>query len=94
MVPHTLLVKAGETVVTGLAGVSAFEVLRKAVGTAPIHQAAVTTTEWGLRGTRRAEVAAESARLKVADVVAEARARTGEQAPAPVATKTEGEDCC
>ncbi|GAB4935522.1 hypothetical protein MAHJHV47_43660 [Mycobacterium avium subsp. hominissuis] len=28
------------------------------VGTAPVHRAAVTVTEWGLRGTRSAEVAA------------------------------------
>ena len=73
---------------------SAYEILRKAVGTAPVHRAAVTATEWGLRGTRRAEVAAESARLKVADVVAEARGRIGEDAAAPVGAKTDDDDCC
>ncbi|OBG34759.1 DUF1490 family protein [Mycolicibacter heraklionensis] len=93
MVPQALLVKAAETVVTGLVGVSAFELLRRAAGAAPVHRAAVTATEWGLRGTRRAEVAAEAARLRVADVVAEARDRLGEEAPLPVAT-TESDDCC
>ena len=50
---------------------------------APLHDAAVTATEWGLRGTRRAEEAAESARLKLADVMAEARERVGEEAQPP-----------
>lgn len=92
MVAHGLLVKATGTVFTGLVGVSAYEVLRKAVGKAPVHRAAVTATEWGLRGTRRAEVAAEAARLKVADVVAEARDRIGDDASLPV--DPEADDCC
>jgi hypothetical protein len=50
---------------------------------APVHEAAVTTAAWGLRGVRKAEEGAESARLTVADVVAEARERIGEQAPPP-----------
>lgn len=83
MLAHGLLAKAAGTVVTGLVGVSAYEALRKALGSAPVHNAAVTATEWGLRGTRRAEEAAESARLKLADVVAEARERIGEEAPPP-----------
>jgi hypothetical protein len=83
MAVHGLLAKAAGTVVTGLVGVSAYEALRKALKTAPVHEAAVTATEWGLRGTRRAEEAAESARLKLADVVAEARERIGEEAPPP-----------
>jgi lysozyme family protein len=83
MVVQGLLGKAAGTVVTGLVGVSAYEILRKALGKAPIHDAAVTATEWGLRGTRRAEEAAESARLKLADVVAEARERVGEEAQPP-----------
>lgn len=83
MLVHGLLGKAAGTVVTGLVGVSAYEALRKALGSDPVHRAAVTTTELGLRGTRRAEQAAESARLKFADVVAEARERIGEEAPPP-----------
>ncbi|VAZ90599.1 DUF1490 family protein [Mycobacterium pseudokansasii] len=94
MVPHGLLFKAAETVFTGLVGVSAYEVLRKAVGKAPVHRAAVTTTEWGLRGTRRAEAAAEVARLKVADVLAEARERIGDDAPPPAAARADDDDCC
>ncbi len=78
-----LFAKAATTVVTGLAGVTAYEVLRKAVAKAPIHESAVTAAEWSLRGTRRAEEAAESARLRLADVMAEARERLGEEAPTP-----------
>jgi chaperone-like protein len=84
MLVHGLLGKAAGTVVTGLIGVSAYEVLRKALAKAPLHNAAVTATEWSLRGTRRAEEAAESARLRLADVVAEARERVGEEASPPV----------
>jgi Protein of unknown function (DUF1490) len=83
MLVHGLLAKAAGTVVTGLVGVSAYEVVRKTLAKAPLHDAAVTATEWGLRGTRRAEEAAESARLKMADVVAEARERIGEEAQPP-----------
>ena len=83
MLVHGLLGKAAGTVVTGLVGVSAYEVVRKALHKAPLHEAAVTATEWGLRGTRRAEEAAESARLKMADVMAEARERIGEEAQPP-----------
>ncbi len=78
-----LFAKAATTVVTGLAGVTAYEVLRKAVAKAPIHETAVTAAEWSLRGSRRAEEAAESARLRLADVMAEARERLGEEAPTP-----------
>ncbi|MDM3975567.1 DUF1490 family protein [Mycobacterium marseillense] len=93
MVAHGLLAKATGTVFTGVVGVSAYELLRKAVGKAPVHRAAVAATEWGLRGTRRAEVAAEAARLKVADVVAEARDRIGEDASLPVSPEPD-DSCC
>jgi hypothetical protein len=83
MVVSGLLGKAAGTVVTGVVGVSAYELLRKALAKAPVHEAAVSATEWSLRGTRRAEEAAESARLKLADVVAEARERIGEEAQPP-----------
>lgn len=89
MVTHELLVKAAGAVLTGLVGVSAYETLRKARGTAPIRRASVTVMEWGLRGTRRAEAAAESARLTVADVVAEARGRIGEEAPLPAGARVD-----
>lgn len=89
MVTHELLVKAAGAVLTGLVGVSAYETLRKALGTAPIRRASVTVMEWGLRGTRRAEAAAESARLTVADVVAEACGRIGEEAPLPAGARVD-----
>lgn len=89
MVTHELLVKAAGAVLTGLVRVSAYETLRKALGTAPIRRASVTVMEWGLRGTRRAEAAAESARLTVADVVAEARGRIGEEAPLPAGARVD-----
>jgi hypothetical protein len=48
-----------------------------------VHETAVSSATLGLRGTRMAEEAAESARLKIADVMAEARERIGEEAPTP-----------
>ncbi len=83
MAAYGLLGKAASTVVTGLAGVTAYELLRKALAKAPLHETAVSAAELGLRGTRKAEEAAESARLKLADVMAEARERIGEEAPTP-----------
>jgi Protein of unknown function (DUF1490) len=80
---YGLLAKAASTVITGLAGVTAYEVLRRAAAKAPVHETAVSAAELGLRGTRKAEVAAESARLKLADVMAEARERVGEETPPP-----------
>jgi hypothetical protein len=83
MAAHGLLAKVAATVVTGAVGAAAYDLLRKAVAKAPVHEVAVTTTEWGLRGVRKAEEGAESARLKVADVVSEARERLGEESPPP-----------
>ena len=83
MAAYGLLAKATTTVITGLVGVTAYEALRKAVAKAPLHETAVSAAELGLRGTRKAEEAAESARLKLADVMAEARERIGEEAPTP-----------
>ena len=83
MVAHGLLAKVAATVVTGTVGAAAYDLLRKTVAKAPVHEVAVTTTEWGLRGVRKAEEGAESARLKVADVVSEARERLGEESPPP-----------
>ncbi|OMC09756.1 hypothetical protein A5735_18310 [Mycolicibacter heraklionensis] len=92
MAVQGLLAKAASTVFTGLVGVSAYEVARRALAKAPLHEAAVTATEWSLRGTRRAEEVAESARLKVADVVAEARERIGEEATPPAAAVVHDHD--
>jgi hypothetical protein len=84
MALHGLMGRAAPTVVTGVVGVAAFEVLRKAVGKAPLRKATVIATAWGLRVVREAErkagATAEQARLTVADVMAEAKERAGEDA--------------
>lgn len=83
MVWHGLLAKAASMVVTGAVGVAAYEGMRKALAKAPMREASVTVTAWGLRGVRKAEDAAERARLVVGDVVAEARERVGEEVAPP-----------
>jgi lysozyme family protein len=88
MALQALLAKAASTVVTGAVGVAAYNGIRKAVAKAPLREASVTATAWGLRGVRKAEEGAESARLKVADVVAEARERIGEEVPPPAVSDT------
>ncbi|MBX9639516.1 MAG: DUF1490 family protein [Mycobacteriaceae bacterium] len=76
---HGFLVKAAPTVVTGVVGVAAYEALAKA----PWRKATVMATAWGMRVAREAErragQSAEHARLTVADVMAEARERAGEE---------------
>jgi len=89
---HGLFGKAAAGLVTGVAGAAAYDLLRKAAAKAPLHAAAVSAAELGLRGTRKAEEAAESARLKLADVMAEARERIGEEAPPPSITDTHQHD--
>ena len=83
MILSGFLAKAASTVVTGAVGVAAYELARKALAKAPVHEAAVVTTAAALRGARKAEEGAESARLKVADVVAEAKERIGEEVAPP-----------
>ena len=78
-----LLAKAASTVVTGVVGAAAYEGVKKAAAKAPVREASVTATAWALRGVRKAEEGAESTRLKVADSVAEARERIGEEAQPP-----------
>lgn len=85
MAAHGLLGKAAATIVTGAVGAAAYDLLRTAAAKAPVHEAAVVTTSWGLRGVRAAEKGAEAARLTVADVIAEARERLGEQQTPPPA---------
>ena len=89
MVLHGLLAKAATTVATGVVGVAAYEAIRKAVAKAPIHEASVTTATWALRGARKAEESAETARLKIADVMAEARERIGEEVSPPAVADAE-----
>lgn len=94
MVWHGFLVKAAPTVVTGVVGVAAFEALRKVATKAPLRQATVIATAWGIRVAREAErkagASVEQARLTVADVMAEARQRVGEEG-APVTVVDPGE---
>ena len=78
-----VLGKAAGAVATGVVGVAVVEGARKLVGPQSVHRAAVAATTVGLRGARVAETGAERARLAVGDVLAEARERIGEQAPAP-----------
>ncbi|SIR67285.1 DUF1490 family protein [Williamsia sterculiae] len=82
---HAVIVKAATTLATGVAGAAGYDLLKRSASRIQLREAAVTTTAWGLRGSRRAEAAAESARLQVADVVAEARSRIGEEATPPTA---------
>jgi Protein of unknown function (DUF1490) len=89
MVLHALLSRAATTVATGLVGVAAYEATRKAVAKAPIHEVSVTAATWALRGARKAEESAETARLKIADVMAEARERIGEEVPPPAIADAE-----
>lgn len=88
---HVVAATAAKTVITGVVGVAAVEALRKASAKLPLRETAVSVTALGLRGVRAAEESAERARLNVGDVVAEARERIGEQAPAPV-PETAGHD--
>ncbi|ETW22011.1 hypothetical protein MGAST_22495 [Mycobacterium gastri 'Wayne'] len=67
---------------TGLVGAAAYEALRKTTAKVSLRKATVATTAWGLRGLRSAERKAqqgsEQARLTLADVIAEAKERIGE----------------
>ena len=88
MIVHGLLAKVASTVVTGAVGVAAYELARKAIAKAPVREATVATAALGLRGARKAEEGAESARLQIADVMAEARERVGEEVPPPAVADT------
>ncbi|MCV7075779.1 DUF1490 family protein [Mycobacterium szulgai] len=94
MALHGLMAKAAPTVVTGVVGVAAFEVLRRVAARAPLRKATVIATAWGIRVAREAErkagASTEQARLTVADVVAEAKERAGEHA-APLTVVDSGD---
>lgn len=80
---QALLGKSVHTVVTGVVGVAAYE----AVAKAPWRKVTVSATALGLRAARttgrKTKEGAERAQLAVADVLAEAAERIGEQAPRP-----------
>lgn len=78
--------------VTGVVGAAAYDGLKRVVRQLPVREAAVSTTAVLLRGVRRAERGAESARLTTADLVAEARGRLGEQAPVPATAQPHAHD--
>lgn len=78
-----LVSKAGSVVLTGFVGAAAYDGAKKAVSGGAAREGAVTAIAWGLRGKRRVEAGAEQVRLGTGDLVAEARARVGEQAPPP-----------
>lgn len=86
MVWHGFAAKVAGTVVTGVVGAAAYDVVRKAAAKVPARETAVNATALGLRGVRKAEEGAERARLSIADVVAEARERIGEEAIPPSVT--------
>ena len=92
MVLGAVLAKAASTVVTGAVGVAAYNGARELVKRAPLREAAVTATAWSLRGARKAEEQAESARLAAADVIAEAQEKIGEQVTPPVHTPVHDHD--
>jgi hypothetical protein len=83
-----LITRAGSTVLTGLVGAVAYDGAKKAVHGGAVREGAVTALALGLRGRRRLETGAEQVRLVTGDLVAEARARVGEQAPPPGASDT------
>jgi Protein of unknown function (DUF1490) len=85
-----LIARAARVVATGLAGAAAYDGVKRVVRTSAIRNATVAGTAWGLRGIRAAETGAEKARLVAGDIVSEARARIGEQAPAPGAVNGHG----
>ncbi len=83
MTIHTLLGKAAGAVISGVAGVTVVNAARSGRLGRAAHRAAVGVTAAGLKTLRAAEHGAENTRLTAADIVAEARERVGEQAPAP-----------
>jgi hypothetical protein len=83
MVMSGLICNAARVVATGLTGAVAYDGVKRVARSGAIRGATVAVTAWGLRGLRAAETGAENARLATADIVSEARARIGEQAPVP-----------
>lgn len=92
MVFGAVLGKAVSTVVTGAVGVAAYNGVKEIGRRAPLRDAAVTATAWSIRGVRKAEEKAETARLSAADVIAEAKEKVGEQVTPPVHTPAHDHD--
>jgi hypothetical protein len=81
---HGFLARAA---IAGVVGAASYETIRTAVSKVPLRKATVIMTAWGIRVVREAERkaghSAEQARLTVADVVAEAKERAGEEVSSP-----------
>lgn len=92
MVFGVLVGKAVSTVVTGVVGVAAYNGVKELGKRAPLREAAVNATAWSIRGVRKAEEKAETARLSAADVIAEAKEKVGEQVTPPVAAPAHDHD--
>lgn len=75
--------RTARVVGTGLAGAVAYDVVKRIGRSGAVRGATVTGAVWGLRGIRAAEAGAEKTRLAAGDIVSEARARIGEEAPVP-----------
>jgi chaperone-like protein len=87
-----LIVKVAQVVATGFAGAAAYDGVKRVARSGAVRGATVAVTAWGLRGVRAAETGAEKARLATADIVSEARARIGEETPAPGAASGHGHE--
>jgi hypothetical protein len=70
-------------VAKGVVGAVVYDVTKIVLGKVSTREAAVRVTALGLKGTRRAEELAENVRLNAADIVAEAKARIGEESAPP-----------
>jgi len=91
MALHGFVTKAA---ISGVVGAAAYDAVRKGLATASLRKATVIAAAWGIRVAREAERmaqgGAEQARLTVADVVAEAKERAGEDvSPLTVAGSVE-----
>jgi Protein of unknown function (DUF1490) len=80
---YGLIVGAARVVATGLVGAAAYDGVKRIARSGAVRDATVTGTVWGLRGIRATEAGAERTRLVAGDIVSEARARLGEEAPPP-----------
>lgn len=89
---NNLFVKTARVVGTGLAGAVAYDAVKRFARSGAVRGATVTGTVWGLRGLRAAETSAEKTRLAAGDIISEARARVGEEAPAPGTVHDHGHD--
>ncbi|MBS4728658.1 DUF1490 family protein [Mycobacterium sp. SM1] len=93
---HGWLAKAAPMVGTHVLVFAGYEALHRALAKVPWRKATVSTTAWGLRAARKVEStakgSAEKARLMLADMLAEAVERIGEEVPPPAAESSAAQD--